>query len=211
MVPANGCFFLGTCTKVRPADLTGSGLMLDDIHKELVHSIAKAHEALKRDLGKLRAGRANPSLLDNIKVDYYGALTPLSQMAHINVPEPRLLTVKPWDKTAVKSVEKALRESDLNLNPQTDGDLIRIPLPPLTEERRKEFVKIARKYGEECKVSIRKARHDALDMLTELDEGGEVSADEVDRAKKKAEETVADSVRVVDQIISQKEKDIMEV
>jgi ribosome recycling factor len=185
--------------------------MLDDIHKELVSSIGKAHEALRRDLGKLRAGRANPNLLDGIKVDYYGAITPLSQMAHINVPEPRLITVKPWDKTAVKSVEKALRESDLNLNPQTDGDLIRIPLPPLTEERRKEFVKVARKYGEECKVTIRKARHEAMDMLTELDDGGEASADDVDRAKKKAEETVAESVKVVDGIISQKEKDIMEV
>jgi ribosome recycling factor len=185
--------------------------MLDDIHKELASSIAKAHESLKRDLGKLRAGRANPNLLDGIRVDYYGAITPLAQMAHVNVPEPRMITVKPWDKTAVKSVEKALRESDLNLNPQTDGDLIRIPLPPLTEERRKEFVKIARKYGEECKVTIRKARHEALDMLTEMDDGGEASTDEVDRSKKKAEETVADSVKVVDQIIAQKEKDIMEV
>jgi ribosome recycling factor len=185
--------------------------MLDDIHKDLVSSIAKAHDALRRDLGKLRAGRANPNLLDGIRVDYYGTMTPLSQMAHINVPEARLITVKPWDKTQVKPVEKALRESDLNLNPQTDGDLIRLPLPPLTEERRKEFVKIARKYGEECKVTIRKARHEALNMLTELDEGGDASADEVDRAKKKTEETVADSVKQVDQIIAQKEKDIMEV
>lgn len=185
--------------------------MLDDIHKELVTSLGKAHEALRRDLGKLRAGRANPNLLDGIKVDYYGAMTPLAQMAHVNVPEPRLITVKPWDKSVIKAVEKALRESDLGLNPQTDGDLIRIPLPPLTEERRKEFVKIARKYGEECKVSIRKARHEALDMLTEVDEGGEASTDEVDRAKKKAEETVSEGVKVVDQIIAQKEKDIMEV
>lgn len=185
--------------------------MLDDIHKELVIALAKAHEALKRDLGKLRAGRANPNLLDGIKVDYYGAITPLAQMAHVNVPEPRMITVKPWDKTVVKAVEKALRESDLNLNPQTDGDLIRIPLPPLTEERRKEFVKIARKYGEECKVTIRKARHEALDMLTELDDGGEASTDDVERAKKKVEETVADGVKTVDGIIAQKEKDIMEV
>ena len=111
----------------------------------------------------------------------------------------------------MKVVEKALRESDLNLNPQTDGDLIRIPLPPLTEERRREFVKIAKKYGEECKVTIRKARHEAMDMLTELDDGGEASADDVDRAKKKTEETVADAVKVVDGIIGQKEKDIMEV
>ncbi|MFO0740798.1 MAG: ribosome recycling factor [Labilithrix sp.] len=185
--------------------------MLDDIHKELGASIAKAHEALKRDLGKLRAGRANANLLDGIKVDYYGAITPLAQMAHINVPEPRLITVKPWDKTAVKAVEKALRENDLGLNPMTDGDLIRLPLPPLTEERRKEFVKIARKYGEECKVSIRKARHEALDMFKALDDDGEVSTDDVDRAKAKAEDTVKDGVKAVDGIIAQKEKDIMEV
>ncbi len=185
--------------------------MLDDVHKEMLASIAKAHEVLKRDLGKLRAGRANANLLEGIRVDYYGAITPLGQMAHINVPEPRLITVKPWDKSVVKAVEKALRESDLNLNPQTDGDLIRIPLPPLTEERRKEFVKIAKKYGEECKVTIRKARHEALDMLNEIDTAGDASTDDVDRAKKKAEEAVADSVKVVDQIIGQKEKDIMEV
>src|SRR5690242_13254887 len=122
--------------------------MLDDVQKELASAIGKAHEALRRDLGKLRAGRASPNLLDGVRVDYYGTMTPLSQMANINVPEPRLLTVKPWDKTQVKAVEKALRESELGLNPQADGDLIRIPLPPLTEERRKEFVKIARKYGE---------------------------------------------------------------
>lgn len=185
--------------------------MLDDVQKELVSSIGKAHEVLKRDLGKLRAGRANPSLLDGIRVDYYGTMTPLSQMAHVNVPEPRLITVKPWDKTQVKPVEKAIRESDLNLNPQTDGDLIRIPLPPLTEERRKEFVKIARRYGEECKVTIRKARHEALDMLNEIDAEGGAGGDEVDRAKKKTEETVSDAVKTVDTIIAQKEKDIMEV
>src|SRR5271170_3859394 len=143
--------------------------MLEDVHKELVTAIAKAHEVLKRDLAKLRAGRANPALLDGIKVDYYGTLTVLPQMAHINVPEPRLITVKPWDKSQIKAVEKALRESDLGLNPQADGDIIRLPLPPLTEERRKEFVKIARKYGEECKVTIRKARHYALDMLGQID------------------------------------------
>src|SRR5262249_50758871 len=155
---------------------------------------------------KLRAGRASANLLDGVRVDYYGTPTPLSQMAHINVPEPRLITVKPWDKTQVKPVEKALRETELGLNPQVDGDVVRIPLPPLTEERRKEFVKIARKYGEECKVGIRKARHDALDMLTQLETDGESSADEVDRAKKKVEELVTDGVKHVDTMISHKEK-----
>lgn len=185
--------------------------MLDDVIKELSTSITKAHEALRRDLAKLRAGRANPSLLDNLRVDYYGTPTPLSQMAHINVPEARLITVKPWDKSAIKAVEKALRESDLGLNPQVDGDLVRIPLPPLTEERRRDFAKLAKKYGEECKVTIRKSRHDAIDMLNQMETDGEASADEVDRAKKKVEEVVADGGKHVDSMVASKEKDIMEV
>ena len=185
--------------------------MLDDVQKDLLAGISKAHDVLKRELSKLRAGRANASLLDGIRVDYYGTLTQLSQMAHVNVPEARLLTVKPWDKGQVKAVEKAIREADLGLNPQTDGDLIRIPIPPLTEERRKDFVKIARKYGEECKVTIRKARHDALDMLSQVEADGDASADVVDRGKKKAEETVADGSKQVDALVSAKEKDILEV
>jgi ribosome recycling factor len=185
--------------------------MIADVQKELLGSIAKTHDALKRELIKLRAGRASASLLDGIRADYYGTPTALTQMAHVNVPEPRLITVKPWDKTQIKAVEKALRESDLGLNPQVDGDLVRIPLPPLTEERRKEFVKIARKYGEECKVGIRKARHDALDMLSQIETDGDSSADEVDRGKKKVEDTVTEAVKHVDSMISHKEKDILEV
>jgi ribosome recycling factor len=174
--------------------------MLDDVHKELVSSIAKAHDVLKRDLAKLRAGRANTNLLEGIRVDYYGTMTPLGQMANVAVPEPRLITVKPWDKSQMKAVEKALRESDMSLNPQVDGDLIRIPLPPLTEERRKEF-----------RVTIRKARHEALDMLKEIDDGGEASGDDVDRAKKKVEEIVSEATKTVETIVGAKEKDIMEV
>ena len=185
--------------------------MIQDVLKDLSNSLGKSHEALKRELLKLRAGRATTSLLEGIKVDYYGTPTALSQMAHINIPEPRMITVKPWDKTQIKPVEKALRESDLGLNPQVDGDMVRVPLPPLTEERRKEFVKIARKYGEECKVSIRKGRHDAMDLLGSLEEGGESSADEVDRAKKKVEELVQEAVKHVDSVIASKEKDILEV
>jgi ribosome recycling factor len=185
--------------------------MISDVQKELLASIAKTHEALRRELIKLRAGRASASLLDGIRADYYGTPTALAQMAHINVPEPRLITVKAWDRSQVKSVEKALRESDLGLNPQVDGDVVRIPLPPLTEERRKEFVKIARKYGEECKVGIRKVRHDALDMLSQLETDGDSSADEVDRGKKKVEDTVTEAVKQVDSMISHKEKDILEV
>jgi ribosome recycling factor len=185
--------------------------MIQDVLKDLQSSLGKAHEALKRDLTKLRAGRASANLLDGIRVDYYGTPTPLAQMAHINVPEPRLIMVKPWDKTQMKAVEKALREADLGLNPLVDGDVVRIPLPPLTEERRKEFVKIAKKYGEDCKVSLRKARHDALDLLGALDSEGGASADDVDRGKKKVEEVVSDSVKTVDTMIANKEKDILEV
>lgn len=185
--------------------------MIQDVHKELVEALGKAHDALKRDLAKLRAGRASASLLDGLRADYYGTPTALSQMAHVNIPEPRLITVKPWDKTAVKAVEKAIRESDLGLNPQVDGDLVRVPLPPLTEERRKEFVKIARKYGEDCRITIRKARHDAIQLLKDLEDGGEASADDVDRAKKKVEETVQDAGKQVDSTIAHKEKDILEV
>src|SRR5215831_15525298 len=185
--------------------------MINEFQKELSGAIAKSHEALKRELTRLRAGRANTGLLDGIRVDYYGTPTPLAQMAHINVPEARLITVKPWDKTQIKAVEKALRESDLGLNPQPDGDIVRIPLPPLTEERRKEFVKIAKKYGEECKIVIRKARHDALDLLSNIENEGEASADEVDRAKKRAEDAIGESTKQVDAIVGAKEKDIMEV
>lgn len=150
-------------------------------------------------------------MLDSLRVDYYGQMTPIAQMATVAIPEPRLLTVKPWDRAAVKIVEKTIRDSDLGLNPQVDGDLIRIPVPPLTEERRKEMVRVAKKYGEECKVAIRKARHDALDAYNLVENEGQASADDVDRARKKVEETVAEGTKTVDQIISNKEKDILEV
>ncbi len=183
--------------------------MIDDVTQELTSSAAKAHDALRRELSKLRAGRANADLLANVRVDYYGAITPLPQMANISVAEARLLMVKPWDKSAIKSIEKALRESELGLNPQADGDVIRVPLPPLTEERRKEFQKLARKYGEDCKVAIRKCRHEANDMLAALT--GSASDDEIDRGKKKVDDLVADAGKVTDKLVSEKEKDIMEV
>jgi ribosome recycling factor len=185
--------------------------MLDDVLKDLVAGVGKAHDALKRDLAKLRAGRASPDLLAGIRVDYYGTKTALSQMANVNVPEARLITVKPFDRTQIKAIEKALRESELGLNPQTDGDLIRIPLPPLTEERRKEFVKIAKKYGEECKVAVRKARHEAMDLLKEMDDGGDASKDDIDRMKKKVEDAISDGTKGVDTLVAAKEKDILTV
>ena len=184
--------------------------MIDEIIGDLNNSIGKSQEAFKRDLSKLRTGRAHAGMLDSIRVDYYGTATPLNQLATISVPEPRLLTVRPWDKGAVKAVDKALRESDLGIDPLLDGDVIRIPIPQLTEERRKELVKLVKRMGEDCKVAVRKHRHDAMDLLSSLQDEGEASEDEVGRARKRVEEVVAEAVRKIDEIQQAKEKDVFE-
>lgn len=185
--------------------------MLEDVLKELRTGIDKSIEALRRDLSKVRTGRAHAGMLDGIRVDYYGVPTPVHQMATVGVPEPRLITVKPWEKGQVRAIDKAIRDSDLGLNPQVDGDFIRIPIPALTEERRKEMVKLTKKYGEEAKVGVRKHRRDANEMLDTLDEAGDVSKDDADRTKKKVEDIVAEGVKHIDTIIAGKEKDILEV
>jgi ribosome recycling factor len=185
--------------------------MIDDVLAELKQANERTTEALRRELAKLRTGRAHAGMLDSLRVDYYGSVSAISQMATVNVPEPRLITVKPWDRSQVQAVEKAIRESDLGLNPQVDGELIRIPIPALSEERRKDLVKVARKQGEESKVVVRKARHEAMDMLAEIKSEGHASEDDVERAKKKAEELVAEAVHGVDQIIQQKEKEILTI
>ena len=185
--------------------------MLEDVLKELRAGIDKAIEALRRDLAKVRTGRAHAGMLDAIRIDYYGVPTPVHQMATVSVPEPRLILVKPWEKGQVKAVDKAIRDSDLGLNPQVDADLIRIPIPALTEDRRKEMVKLTKKHGEECKVAVRKHRRDANEMIDTLDKDGEVPADDADRAKKKVEEVVAEGTKQVDAVIAAKEKDILEV
>jgi ribosome recycling factor len=185
--------------------------MIEEVISELRQAIAKSQDALKRELAKLRTGRAHPGMLDTLRVDYYGQSTPIAQMATVGVPEARMLTVKPWDKSQMKALEKAIRESALGLNPMVDGELIRIPIPALSEERRRDLVKVAKKQGEECKVAIRKARHEAIDVLEELKKEGEASEDDVDRAKKKVEEVIAEAGQGVDSIIQNKEKDILEV
>lgn len=185
--------------------------MIDDVLSELKGGLEKTLDVLKRELSKLRTGRAHAGMLDGIRVEYYGSTSPLSQMANVSVPEARMITVKPWDRSQVSAIEKALRESDLGLNPQSDGELIRVPVPPLSEQRRKELVKIAKKTAEEHKVGLRKTRHEALDMLAEMKSNGDVSEDEVERAKKKVEEIVAASVASVDQLLVQKEKEILTV
>lgn len=185
--------------------------MLQETLDELKAAIDKAHQLLRRELAKVRTGRANADILDSVRVDYYGTSTPLRQMATISVPEPRLIVIKPFDRSTISAIEKAIQTGDLGLNPMNDGELIRIPMPPLTEERRREFVKLARKIGEETKVVIRKARHDAKDMIDSLDKEGEVGADDAERARKELEDIVKQGSGDVDKIVADKEKDIMMV
>ena len=185
--------------------------MLAETLEELGAAIDKAQEALKHDLAKIRAGRANPAILDGVRVDYYGSPTPLKQLSSLSVPEARMIVLKPFDRTQIQVIEKAIMEAQLGLNPSNDGEIIRIPMPPLTEERRKDLVKVARKSGEECKVAIRKARHDAKDMIDSLQKEGEVGEDDADRARKELEEVVKTGTGKVDEIVGKKEADILEV
>jgi ribosome recycling factor len=185
--------------------------MVEETLQELKTAVAKAHEALKRELSKIRTGRANPALLDSIRVDAYGAPTPIAQLASVNVPEARMLTIKPWDKSQIKAIEKALVQSPLGLTPQNDGEMIRVPMPPLTEERRKELVKVAKRAGEDSKVVIRKARHDAKAMISGFVDEKEIGEDDGERAQKEIEELIQKANVEVDQIVSRKEKDILEV
>lgn len=185
--------------------------MIDEALEELKSAIGKAQESLKRDLSKLRTGRASPELLESIRVDYYGSPTPIQQMASVSVPEARLIVIKPWDRSAIQLIEKAIQQSSLQLTPQNDGEIIRIPIPPLTEERRKEIVKLAREYGEKCKVAVRDARHEAKDMLKTIEDEGEAGADDIERAMKKLEEIVKDASAKVDEMVGRREKDILEL
>jgi len=185
--------------------------MIDEALQELKEGIANAHASLKRELSRLRTGRASASLLDSIRVDYYGTPTPLNQMASVSVPEARLIVVKPWDKTTLQLIEKAISKSPVDLNPQNDGEIIRLPVPMLTEDRRKDLVKVARDHGEMCKVAIRASRRDAKDIIEELKKEGEVGEDVADRAMKELEAIVQKGTAEVDDIVERKEKDVMEI
>jgi ribosome recycling factor len=185
--------------------------MLEEVLEELRKAIGKAHEALKSQLARLRTGRASAAMLDSVRVDYYGSPTPISQMASVNIPEPRLIVIKPWEKSQIRAIDKAIRDADLGLNPQADSEVVRIPIPPLTEERRRDLAKQAKKIGEECKIAIREARREAKEMVDSLVRDGEVGEDEGDQAWKKAEEIVVGGNKHTDEIVANKEKDIMTV
>lgn len=171
----------------------------------------KAVANLSKELATLRAGRANPSLLEKIQIDYYGAPTPLNQLASISVPEARLLVVQPYDKSIIDDIEKAILKSDLGLTPSNDGDVIRIAIPPLTEERRAELVKLVKKYAEENKVAIRNVRRDVNDDLKKSEKKGEITEDELRRLTDEVQKLTDKYIAQIDKIVEEKEKEIMEV
>ena len=186
--------------------------MLEEIIEEVKDSMEKAIESLRKDLASIRTGRASTAMLDNVRVEYYGNLTPLNQMASISVPEPRLLTVKPWEANQITEIEKAIvADKSLGLNPSNDGALIRLPIPELTEERRIEITKVARARSEDGRVAIRHARRDGIDLLQQAQKDGDISEDESRIAQDSVQKVTDEFVNRVDEIVKNKEEEIMEV
>ncbi|MEN8692338.1 MAG: ribosome recycling factor [Desulfobacterales bacterium] len=184
--------------------------MIEDIYQETRENMGKSVEDLKREFKKVRTGRASLSILDGIRVNYYGTPTPLNQMATLAVPESRLITIQPWDVSGIKEIEKAILKSDLGLTPSSDGKIVRIAIPPLTEERRKELVRVINKMSEEHKVAVRNIRRDANDMLKDLKKEGDISEDEAFKAQDQVQKITDDYINLVEQVTKEKEKEILE-
>src|SRR5512136_1289277 len=185
--------------------------MEENVIKDIEGKMEKTLGALKTDLGKVRTGRASLALLDHIRVDYYGTPTPLQQVATLAVPEPRLMTIQPWDTTIIGEIEKALLKSELGLTPANDGKIIRIAIPRLTEERRKELVKVVRKMGEGTKVSLRNLRREANDHLKGLEKDKKISQDQLHQLMDKVQTSTDKHIEKADAILVAKEKEIMEI
>ncbi len=185
--------------------------MANNTLNQVKDKMSKAVQALSRELATVRAGRANPAILDKVSVDYYGAPTPLNQLGSINVPEARMLVIQPYDKSILGDMEKAIQKADLGLNPTNDGSIIRISIPPLTEERRRELVKLVKKYAEESKVAVRNVRRDGNDELKKLEKNGEITEDELRSLTDDVQKITDESINKVDSVAKEKEKEIMEV
>jgi ribosome recycling factor len=184
---------------------------LDQLISHAKEAMERSLQHLKDDLRKVRTGRANPALLDNIRVDYYGTPTPLNQMANMSAPEPRLIVISPYDRSALQAIEKAIQASDLGLTPNNDGKIVRIPIPPLTEQRRKDLVKHVRKVAEHHKLGVRDARREALAAFKQLENDGDLPADDRARSEKKVQSLTDDFVKQVDGQADQKEQEILQV
>ena len=185
--------------------------MIDDILKDAKTRMSKSAESLENELSRMRTGRAHPSLLENVKVDYYGAESPLSQVANINTEDARMLTVTPWEQSMVPAVEKAIINADLGLNPNTAGTVIRVPVPPMTEERRKDMVKMVRGEAENARVAVRNIRRDANSDLKELEKEKEISKDDLKRSEESVQKLTDAAVKTIDEVLAKKEADLMEV
>ena len=184
---------------------------MKEIQNKLQQQMDKTIEALKHEFSTIRAGRANAQMLDKIRVDYYGTPTPINQVGSISVPEPRTLMINPWDKSAMKDIETAIRNSDLGLNPTNDGEVIRLNVPALTEERRKELCKQAKKASEDFKVRIRNEGRDANDKLKKLEKEGEITEDDLKKAQDNVQKMTDKYIKEIDTLLDIKEKDIMAV
>ncbi|WP_026893818.1 ribosome recycling factor [Clostridiisalibacter paucivorans] len=182
-----------------------------EVHKQTEEKMKKTVKAFKDELLTIRAGRANPSLLDKVKVDYYGALTPLNQIANISAPEPRMLLIQPWDANSVSEIEKAILKSDLGINPSNDGKVIRLVIPQLTEERRKDLVKLLSKINENAKIAIRNTRRDANDKLKKMEKNGDITEDDLKKAEEQVQNLTNKYGEEIDKLTDKKEKEIMEV
>jgi ribosome recycling factor len=185
--------------------------VVDDILQECEAGMKRAMEAFQRDLSRVRTGRANLSLLDGIKVDYYGTPTPLNQVASLNVADARLITIKPWEKTMIPVIEKAIRSSDLGLNPVADAELVRLPIPPLTQERRKDLVKQIKKMTEAARQAVRGARREANEMLKEAEKDGDVPEDAAKVGGKRIQDLTDKFIALMDEVSDKKETEILEV
>lgn len=184
--------------------------MIENIYQDTRDKMAKTIDTLKKDLKRVRTGRASLSLLDGIRVDYYGTPTPLAQMASLAVPESRLITIQPWDVSAIKEIEKTILKSDLGLTPSSDGKLIRIAIPPLTEQRRKDLVKVIGKICEDHKVAVRNIRRDSNEVLKGFKKDGDVSEDDAFKAQEQIQKITDDFIKEIDEIHKEKEKEILE-
>jgi ribosome recycling factor len=184
--------------------------MIESIYQDTRENMQKSIDALKNEFKKIRTGRASLSILDDIRVDYYGTLTPLNQMASLSTPESRLITIQPWDVSVIKDVEKAILKSDLGLTPSNDGKVIRISIPPLTEERRKQLVKMIYKKSEEHKISVRNVRRDTNDLLKSLKKDGEISEDDAFKAQDQVQKITDEHIKLIDDVCKNKEKEILE-
>jgi ribosome recycling factor len=185
--------------------------MVNDIVKDLEAGIAKAHDSLKRELAKVRTGRANLALLDGVRVDYYGTPTPLNQVASLSTPDARLITIKPWEKKLIPAIEEAIRKGELGVNPNSDGEVVRIPIPSLTEERRRELTKVIKRMGEDARVAIRNQRRDANELLKEYQSAGDITEDDQQQGTKKVQAAIDKGIEKVDELVGKKEAEIMEV